>query len=61
MKQDTRHFRVQCASTAPKSESPTPTCRCPRLRPIDLGDIDLRGEEQGKGDEGLDVECTITK
>ncbi len=52
MKQDTSHFRVQCASTAPKSESPTPTCRCPRLRPIGVGDIDLRDEEQGKRGRG---------
>ncbi|MDE5999058.1 MAG: hypothetical protein K2H04_03150, partial [Bacteroidaceae bacterium] len=39
-----------------KSESPTPTDRCPRLRLVGVGDIDFggisRGEKQGAKHEG---------
>ncbi len=35
-----RLFHLRAKST-PKSESPTPTDRCPRLRLVGVGDIDL--------------------
>ena len=35
------HLFHSRAKRTPKSESPTPTDRCPRLRPIGVGDIDL--------------------
>ena len=41
------HVCVWCASTASKSESPTPTNRCRGLRLVDVGDIDFSGKKQG--------------
>ncbi|MDE7117822.1 MAG: hypothetical protein K2O61_04170 [Bacteroidaceae bacterium] len=36
-----KRFYTWRASTASKSESPTPTDRCPRLRWVDVGDSDF--------------------